>query len=185
MKSKFIQAALVATTASLTLTNGPVAAAEFLDFTIEEGSVPGAVDRTIIGDKLNGGYEELLTINADFSFDTTAVATFGQIFADQGSPPAELSSLGCGFDPCYNLYAIFDSSGDFSGGTFTGTSGEFNLYIDPEQDTGFVFGGTGAVTATTTNNTDDYLIAFASNVTSLVGIADDPALLTLSGMTSR
>ena len=171
MRNKAPQGVL-ALAASLMLLSGP-AAAEFLDFTIEEGSVPGAVDNTIVADKLNGGYEEVLTINPDFTFDTQAFATFGQIFADEGTPPSEPSQLSCIAASCYNMYAVFSASGSFAGGTFTGVTGTFTLYIDPDQDTTATLSD-GATAPVLSGTADDYAIAFAVNPVSMVGIVGNP-----------
>jgi hypothetical protein len=73
------------------------------------------------------------------------------------------------------MYAVFSSSGqvDPINNTFTGVSGEFMLYIDPEQDTTATL-TTGSVPPLLAGTADDYLIAFASEATSLVGIVGDP-----------
>lgn len=149
----------------------------FDEFTIDEGSVPGAFDNVLEGDKLNGGYRELLTINADFSFDTVAFAQFGQIFADDGASlvPSQLgdSQFG-GQTNGYEMYAVFSASGAANpiNGIFTGISGNFNLYIDPDQDTTFnSWGATGADPMNLNGTADDYLIAFASDPSQMIGQA--------------
>ena len=170
---------IFAISASVALFSVP-AHAVFEDFTIDEGSVPGALDNIIVGDKLNGGYEEVLTINpgAPLTFDTQAFATFGQIFADEGTPPAEQSQLSCLGANCYNMYAVFSSSGevDLSGSipVLTGVTGSFQVFIDPDQDTLADLTGGGAVPPLLSGTADDYEIAFASNPVSLVGLVGDP-----------
>lgn len=177
MKKSLLSAAVAAT---LGLTSFS-ASAEFLDFTIDESSVPGSTGGLETGDKLNGGYAELLTINPDFTFDTAAFATIGQLFSNEGTPPAETTQLACGIEPnCYNMYAVFYSSGSFAGTTFSGASGEFYLYIDPEQDTTFAFGATGADAIALSNTADDYLIAFTTNLSAAIGIVGDPGAFDLT-----
>lgn len=170
---KILAAAVVA--GAFTATN---ASAEFLDFTIDEGSVPGALDNVVTGDKLNGGYDEILTINPDFTFTSTAYATLDSLFADEGSPPAEATQLAnvVGCDNCYTMYALFGSTGTFAG-TFTGVTGFFDLYIDPAQDTALSFNDDNDATAgvnVADASGDDYQIAFASNPETLIGIPGSP-----------
>jgi hypothetical protein len=170
---------LVALTASFALYSGS-AAAEFLDFTIDEGSVPGAINNVIIGDKLNGGYSEVLTFSVGgptgLQFTTQAFATFGQIFANEGTPPSLTTQLSCLGPNCYNMYAVFSAEGVVTGGGtgFQGTSGAFSLYIDPDQNTTADLTGGGSVPPVLANTADDYRIAFASNPTSLIGIPGNP-----------
>ena len=161
--------------ASLLLGFASFSALAFEDFTIDEGSVAGANDVEVTGDKLNGGYTELLTINADFTFDTVAYGTMGQLFSNDGTVnvPTQMS---CGIAPqCYNLYFLFEASGNVAGNTFTGATGSFSLYIDPSQDSTFAFSGGGGdpVTVTDAAN-DDYLIATATTIESLIGLVGDP-----------
>jgi opacity protein-like surface antigen len=156
-----------------------LSAGVFQEFTVEEGSVAGQVANTIVADKLTGGYSELLTINADFTFDTSAFATFEGFLANDGTPPGIPAQLGS-FNG-YNMYALFYSSGQVTGAnSFTGNTGSFELYIDPNQDSTFAFGATGADSIVVTDvSNDDYLIANASSLFFAVGIPGNPGAFEL------
>lgn len=170
--NRIITQTAMAAVASLALFSGTASSAEFLDFQVDEGSVPGAVANVLTADKLNGAYNERLTVDAvTGAFDTHAFASFTAFFADDGAT-AVVSQLNS-FDG-YNMYALFDSSGVYSGGTFTGVSGSFSLFLDPNQDTTYAFGATGADPITLASNADDYQIAGASNPTRMVGIPGTP-----------
>ena len=159
--------------AALTIVSSP-ASAMLLDFTIDEGSVPGANGNFLVGDKLGGGYAQVLTINPDFTFTQQSFATFGQLFANEGTPPnVATTQLGCLGANCYNMYSVFSAAGAFSGGTYTGVTGRFDLYIDPDQDTSatLINGDTAPLLS---NTADDYQIAFASSPESLVGTVGQP-----------
>ncbi len=156
-----------------------LAATVLLDFTVAEGSVPGAAANSFVADKMNGGYNEMLTINADLSFDTVAYANFGQYFSNDGGTlvsPTQVNGLGANN---YGIYAIFSSSGVTNGATFTGTSGAFNLYIDTNQNTTLALPGTGAGSIAVGNNADDYLIASTSSLTGALGIVGNPGAFDL------
>ena len=164
----------VNTVGAIALAGMAVAAqAEFLDFTIDEGSVPGAVPNIIVADKLNGGYTERLTINLDLSISFTGVVSFSGIFANEGAD-LQLSQLGALNG--YNMYAIFQGSGSFNPATntFSIGSSSLELWIDPDQNSTFTYGTTGADGVTVGNAADDYLIAFATNLTVGSGIAGVP-----------
>lgn len=149
------------------------AQAEFLDFTIDEGSVPGAAPNIIVADKLNGAYNERLTINPDLTISFTGVVRFSGIYSNEGVD-LELSQLGALNG--YNMYAIFQGTGSFNQLTqsFSIGNSSLDLYIDPDQNTTFAFGATGADGVTLGNDGDDYLIAFATNLVVGSGIAVVP-----------
>lgn len=149
------------------------AQAEFLDFTIDEGSVPGAAANIIVADKLNGGYTERLTINPDLSISFTGVVEFAGIFANEGAN-LQLSQLGALNG--YNMYAIFQGTGSFNPVTqrFSIVSSTLDMYIDPDQNTTFAYGATGADGVARAGIGDDYLIAFATNLAVGSGIAGVP-----------
>jgi len=87
-----LRGACVAALAGLVLAVTPGAAqAQFIDFQVVEGEVPGTPDNTFTADLLNGGYEANLILNSDGNpFDgsgagtwtETATATFSQYFLD-------------------------------------------------------------------------------------------------------
>lgn len=139
------------------------ASAEFLDFQVAEGSVPGANASAITADKLNGGFTEYLTFTGPNSFSAQAYANIGQFFSNEGTVlvPSQLSCNPTFFPACYNMYALFSATGTFSGLDFTGGTGAFRLFIDPEQNT-TLSGSSGLVPITTGNTADDYEIAFSN-----------------------
>lgn len=170
--SKFLASFAVATAATLACL--PAMSAEsFLDFTIDETSVPGAnalgfANSALVADKFNGGFTEYLTFTTPNTFSAQAYANFGQYFKNEGT--TLVGSLLNSFEGIggYGVYALFNAAGNVSGLNFTGTSAAFYLYIDPNQDT--TFAGTDGVTAIGTANTgDDYLIA-SSTVLSGTGV---------------
>lgn len=146
------------------------------DFVVNEGSVPGASANTFTADKLTGSYAERLTLNEDGTFDTAAYVNFAGFVKNDGltNVPSQLNALNG-----YNMYALFTSSGTFSGGTFTGTTGSFSLYIDPDQDTTFAVGASGAIPVATGNDSDDYVIAISDSLLSAVGIVGNPGAYDL------
>lgn len=156
------------------------AAPALLDFTVDEGSVPGAAPNVLVADKLNGGYNEILTINPDSSFNTQAYANIGQFFGNDGADTigSQLGS-GIGAPNQYRMYALFSSAGTFAGGTFTGTSGSFDLYIDADSNTTLGLGADGVSPITVGNNADDYRIAFTTSLTSAIGIVGNPGAFDL------
>ncbi len=151
------------------------AAAEFLDFTVTETSVPGAGANVFVADKLNGGYTEFLGPTSATTFSAAAIATMGQFFKDEGTNTipggAQLNSFGAAG---YGMYAIFTATGNIVGpNLFSGTTGSFYLYIDPDANTtntSFLAAGSHlglpSVDAGATS-ADDYLIA--STTTSVFG----------------
>jgi hypothetical protein len=155
------------------------------EFTVDETSVPGtSLNGTEFGsvfeaDYITGLYNEILTINADFSFDTIAYAEFSGFGKNDGTELLS-SLLNAGvLELGYNMYAVFESSGSYNGSQFVGDSGVFRLYIDPDQDTTKTLGATYAAGLTLGNNGDDYEIAFATNLTSAIGLPGNPGAYDL------
>ena len=154
------------------------ASAEFLDFDIDEGSVPLAADNLITVDKLTGPYSEILTIDLAGNFESAAYAEFESTTINEGttSVPNQMGALP---DAGYRLYAIFGSTGTFAG-TFTGVTGFFDLYIDPAQDTALTLpdplaGGTAGDGVDVNDvSGDDYQVALASSPETLIGIPGSP-----------
>ena len=147
------------------------AAAEFMDFEVTEGSVPGNVANTFWADKLNGNYAEMVSITGANTFSAQAYANFGQFAKNEGSTivtPVQLNGLNG-----YGLYALFNATGTFAGTSFTGGTGAFYLYIDPNQDTTFALTN-GLVAPTVGGNADDYLIAWTTTLTSGSGNLGGP-----------
>lgn len=149
------------------------AQAEFLDFTIDEGSVPGAAANIVTGDKFTGSYTERLTINPDLSISFTGVVQFAGLTGNEATTnvPTQIGALNG-----YNLYAIFQGTGSFNLATqrFSITSSSLDMYIDPDQNTTFTYGATGADGVARAGTGEDYLIAFATNLAAGSGIAGVP-----------
>ena len=146
------------------------ASAEFMDFQVNEGSVPGNVANTFTADKLNGGFTEWVQLTptdaTSGTFTASAYANFGQFFSNDGQTlvsPTQLNSIGG-----YGLYALFSATGTYSGGTFTGVTGAFTLYIDPDQNTTLGFDAGLNATAGGILG-DDYQIASTTTLTAGVG----------------
>ncbi|WP_018863413.1 MULTISPECIES: flocculation-associated PEP-CTERM protein PepA [Thioalkalivibrio] len=111
-------------------------------------------------DRITGGYEELLTLDADGSFDASAYWNVGQYFLGGTSVSNRLGSSGDDADLFYGLYAVFESSGtyDADAGQFTGTSGSIALYLDPNLDTTFGFNTGDAADGVALGGTDDDIL---------------------------
>lgn len=150
------------------------ASADFLDFTVVEGTVPGAVANTFTADKINGGYTEKITFDGVGGFESSAYAEFGQYFSLEGTflESSQLGGLGSIFLNEYGLYATFLSDGTVGGGgtTFTGTSAEVHLFIDPLLNTTKALGLTGADPVLLAGTADDYEIMFAFVLASGTGV---------------
>jgi hypothetical protein len=150
--------------------------ATFLPFMVDESVVDGAVANTFTAGKLNGGFTEALTITGAGTFSASAFADIGQYFNTDGT--LNLSNqvgLGLfGASNQYKIYAVFSAQGTFSGNSFTGTSGAFDLYIDADsdtvRDTTVAFVGTS--NPTLLNTADDELLGSSSTLLSGVGELD-------------
>jgi len=123
----------------------PALAANYPDFTINENSVPGTSplgNPALVADRLNGLYTEVFTptFTGPVSGTFVANATYN-ISAYYQNDILVPSLLGCSLAPCYNLYATLQATGNFSTAvngdiTFTGTSGNLQLFLDPDQSVG-------------------------------------------------
>lgn len=154
----------------LALTPG-TAQADFLDFTVVEGTVPGAYPNTFTADKLNGSYSEVIQLNLDNTFSASSVVNFSNYLSTEGTgdPGDQLGSFFLTPNQ-YLLYALVTAAGTYSGdGTgltpydFQPTSVTAALYVDPDSNTTFTNLVPGAV-PTTSNNGDDYLIMTANAI---------------------
>lgn len=118
-------------------------------FTIDDSQL-GLTDSPIgpvEADRITGGYDELLSIDGDGTFDAIAFVNIGQYFLGGSSVNNRLSGFGDDADMFYGLYGLFESSGTFDpvSGEFTGATGTISLYLDPDLDTSFGFAGTDAL----------------------------------------
>lgn len=129
----------------------------FGDFTIEEGGIPGSLTNQFIADQINGNYTEKVMFTGPNTFATRAVFDVGAFF-DNGAvvAPTQLNGFGTG----YKLYSTFDVTGTFNTSgtvtTFTGVTGEINLFADPASNTGKTLGATALSPTIFVNNADDY-----------------------------
>ncbi len=147
----------------------PASAVVLEDFTVDESSVEG-LGGTFTADKINGAYSEVVTFGAG-TFNTVAYGDFGQYLSNDGATnvtPIELNNT-------YGMYALFDGAGTFSvlgGGltTFTFTSANFNLYIDPDLNTGKTLPGSAPGAVALANAGDDYLIASSTTISKGTGV---------------
>ncbi|MES2715308.1 MAG: flocculation-associated PEP-CTERM protein PepA [Pseudomonadota bacterium] len=163
---------VLAVAAAAAITSAPAAAAEnFLNFTIDETSVPGTglipglANTALVGDKLNGGFTEYVTFTGVNTFSAQAYANIGQIFANEGTALTTNLLNSNELVGGYRMYALFAAQGTFSGLNFIGNSANFYLYIDPNSDTDL--SGTDGVTAITVgDNSDDYLVAYTTSLAS-------------------
>jgi hypothetical protein len=164
-------ATLAAASLGLVLT-ASTASAAILTFTVDETAIP-ADGGIFPANKLNGFYDETLTVNPDLSFDVNAVATFDAYALNDASTGTGL--IGCteGVDvDCYTVYAIFTASGDVTpGGSFSGSTGEVYLYLDPSQDSTYTVAATGSGTPTVVDPSgDDELILSSTLLTAGTGV---------------
>lgn len=176
-------AALVAT-----LGAGSASAVVFPDFTVAEGSVPGAAVNTFVADKITGNYVEIIT----FTPTTLTTGTFtvslkwnaGQFVSNDGTTPVatQLGSFGAAG---YGMYALYRGSGNYSisgGGVTTFTQvagGSLDLYIDADQNTVLTAPLTGAAAWTRANIADDFRIASGVPISGTGTL--DPSLPTCGG----
>ncbi len=149
--------------AAMSVAMGSASAATFPDFTVDEGSVAGAIANTFVADKITGNYVEVATFNPDGTFDLSLQWSAGQFVANDGTTGLNTQLGGFGASN-YNMYALFQTTGTFN--TVAGVTnfafnsgGSLNLLIDADQDTTFGQPGTGNAAWTTANTVDDVLIA--------------------------
>jgi len=131
-------------------------------FTVDENPFSGGL---VTADKMNGGYVEEITFDGVGNFVTTAYADFGLFYLGGSTLTSQLNTT-------YGLYALFESTGTvvpLGGGLtqFSGGTGTFTLYIDPDLDTTKSFSGGSVALA---NDGDDYEIAFSTTLTEATGV---------------
>lgn len=150
----------------------------FNEFTVDESSVLGFSDNFTYfeADKLNGLYNEVLTVNTNGTFDSVGYAEWGQYAYNDGAN-AIVSYLGS--PGGYNLYTLFSSSGNLTATGFVGQTGYLYVWVDPNQDTLFTLPGTGLGTVVVDSDDDDYQVAFATSLTSAVGVVGTPGAFDL------
>lgn len=149
---------------TLALTAGIAASfsgqAAYLDFKIDETPYGGEV---ITADKINGGYKEIISFDAEGNFTATAFASLNQLFANEGGDDL-LSGSQIGSN--YSLYATFSAQGgladpteDGAFGALSADQGSFQLYIDPNRDTRALEGDFSRI-----NTSDDLLLGGSESI---------------------
>lgn len=172
------------------VTGAPAYAVELKNFTIDEGSVPGAAANVIVdADKLNGGYNEIYTVYATspttLAFTSKAYANFSAIYGNDGADllASQVGSGLFGATNQYQIYAVFEAVGTVTniGGSakFNGTGGTFSLYIDADSNTTKALGATGFAGITLGNTLDDYLIASSIDLSVLKNVLGNPGAFDL------
>lgn len=177
MKMKHVAAAVALVCAAAPA----LAVGVFAEFRVNEtviagtGVIPGAANASLEADKLNGSYDERLTVTGPNTFAAQAVATFSQYLANDGTLPKasllnNLEALGG-----YKIYAVFNASGAITGpNAFQSTNNSFSLYLDSSSDTTYTLtdGLTAPVLA---GNGEDLLLASAGpNLTFGTGNLNGP-----------
>ena len=187
MISKTLMACAVTATLGLASSAALAQTTVFPDFTVNEGSVVGALARTLQADKITGNYVEVATFTNDTSTTGSFTASLkwnaGQFVGTNGTTPVG-SQLGEVTENQYGLYALYQANGTFRiNGTQTvftfAPGGSFSLFIDPTSNTVFGQPANGATAWTTTNAGDDILIA-TGRPTSGEGLLN-PAVSTCAG----
>jgi hypothetical protein len=105
------------------------------------------VDCVFDADKINGFYDEVLTINADSSFDVSALASFdAYVLGGSGTGTGLVGTNEAVNVGGYDLFATFSGSGDVDSvtGEITFDSASVTLYIDADQTNTYTAPGTGA-----------------------------------------
>ncbi|MCU1384007.1 MAG: hypothetical protein JWL71_2704 [Acidobacteria bacterium] len=144
------------------------ASADFLDFTVSEGSVPGTTGGNITVDKLNGGYAEQLLLTSATTFSSAAYGNIGNFFFNEGHTAVIGSKLNNGEPNGYSLYALFSAQGTTDGNNFDATTAQAALWIDPNENDVFSFDPiTHAVVIT--GNSDDYAVLTTNTIVTAHG----------------
>jgi len=148
----------------------PQTASADILFNVDETVVPDSsgfgcafLDCTFESDLINGAYNEVLTIDGDFTFDVSALASFTAFELDgfpTGSGLINTDEVFGGYD----MYATLTGTG-FIGldGSITFTSATVTLYLDPDQDNSYTAPGTGSGSWTVTDPSLDDLELLSSS----------------------
>ena len=155
----------------LALTPG-TARAEFLDFTVDETTVPGTdgVGFIFVADEIEGGYVEVLSFDGLGGFEATIIADFSLFRSDEGTiiEPSHLATTEL-IGSQYGLYAVYIASGtvtDAGGGTFTFTTDTVTatMYVDPDLDTVKTLPASGGDAPTIVGDGEDYDLLTVTSV---------------------
>jgi hypothetical protein len=160
--------------AGLGLTLTPAtASADFLDFTVVEGTVPDASTNTITADQVTGVYQEIIEFDGFGNFEATLWVSFNNYQSTEGTVDVP-DQLGNFSENQYLLYASVIATGTVTGTGLVGdpflfepTDAEAYLYVDPNSDTAptNLPGDDPYDDLPTLSNTgDDYLIMSATEI---------------------
>jgi hypothetical protein len=162
------------TLAVVGLTMTPRAASADITFVVDETVLPDTAvfcaseDCIFDADKINGFYDEVLTINPDFTFDVSARAFLSAYVLAGGTTGT--GSVGCTdtdslfTEQCYDMYALLEAEGsvDPLTGIITFTSADVIVRIDPDDSNTYTPPATGAGTWTVVDTTGDDLEIISS-----------------------
>jgi hypothetical protein len=179
MKSVMKKTILAAAIALGTVSSGAMASQVF---TVDTGTLNAPHAALVFtADTISGSYSEILTVTGANTF-VTSISWQGTAFSSGGVP---ITHTGLGDN--WGLYATYQGSGTFapdgSGDTIFSTTagGSLNMYVDPMDDTILNKPSSGFAPWTTTNSSDDYLVATGTPLAgSHTGILD-PNLSTCNG----
>ncbi|WP_194712485.1 flocculation-associated PEP-CTERM protein PepA [Noviherbaspirillum soli] len=128
----------------------PAHAELFQDFTVNQNGTSFTADKMVLG------YQEILTVDSASTFKTSAFAAVPVFWGNEASLPV-------GTD--FNVYAIFTANGQVidNGGTFVGTSGSIQLYLDRGIRSTLTLPAVGGAAINVTNGETDLLLASTEN----------------------
>lgn len=130
---------LLSVALTVSLGAASTSAMAFNPFQIQESAVPGAVSNLIDADKINGTFNEVVTITGANTFSTSLLLEF-QGFSNTAINANTNGQIGDVSSNQYGLYLLYTSIGTFvpsgSGFQYTTTNALFNMYVDVITDGG-------------------------------------------------
>lgn len=139
----------------------------FNEFTVNEtviagtGAFPGLANAALVADKLNGSYEEVLTVTGLNTFSAQAFGIFSQYLSNDGGTPVASLLGALEFFGGYRMYAVFSASGAITGpNAFQSSNNRFDLFLDTNSDTSATLSD-GVTAPILAGNGEDILLAFA------------------------
>lgn len=162
MKIKHLAAA-----AALVCAAAPaLAIGTFQEFRVNETVIPGAgvlglANASLEADKLNGSYQERLTVTGVNTFAAQAVANFSQFLSADGTNSEASLLNGLEAAGGYKIYAVFNASGTITGpNAFQSTNNSFTLWLDSGSNTTFTLSD-GLTAPVKAGDGEDVLLATA------------------------
>jgi hypothetical protein len=138
------------------------------DFSVNPTAYGGS--GTFTADKITGNYTEVITFNANGTFDISLLYQAGQFVANDGTVALNGGGPGgTGLGATYGLYALFKGSGTFTLGPTTtfalNPGGTLGVFLDfPFDNSGYVAPATGTGNFAITNSGNDKTIATGAGV---------------------